>query len=85
MSRALLWNESCKSFANVGLNCLSFSFVTLSTVGYGDIVPASAVARMLAMVEAMFGMFYMAMLIARLVSLYSSKTPLEVVNQEKNR
>jgi hypothetical protein len=40
------------------------------------------VARMLAMVEAMFGMFYMATLIARLVSLYSSKTPLEVVNQE---
>jgi hypothetical protein len=37
---------------------------------------------MLAMVEAMFGMFYMAVLIARLVSLYSSKTPLEVVNQE---
>jgi hypothetical protein len=61
---------------------LYFSFITLSTVGYGDIVPASKVARMLAMVEAMFGMFYMAMLIARLVSLYSSKTPLEVVNQE---
>ena len=36
----------------------------------------------MAMVEAMFGMFYMALLIARLVALYSSKTPLEVVNQE---
>ncbi len=65
-----------------GFTSLYFSFITLSTVGYGDIVPASEVARMLAMVEAMFGMFYMAMLVARLVSLYSPKTPLEVVNQE---
>jgi hypothetical protein len=65
-----------------GFTSLYFSFITLSTVGYGDIVPASEVARMLAMVEAMFGMFYMAMLIARLVSIYSAKTPLEVVNQK---
>jgi ion channel len=64
-----------------GFVCLYFSFITLSTVGYGDIVPASEPARMLAMVEAMFGMFYMATLVARLVSLYSSKTALEVVNQ----
>jgi hypothetical protein len=65
-----------------GFTSLYFSFITLSTVGYGDIVPASEVARMLAMVEAMFGMFYMTVLVARLVSLYSSKTPLEVVNLE---
>ncbi|MBV8099475.1 MAG: two pore domain potassium channel family protein [Verrucomicrobia bacterium] len=65
-----------------GFTSLYFSFITLGTVGYGDIAPMSAMARMLAMVEAMFGMFYMAMLIARLVSLYSSKTPLEVVNRE---
>ncbi|HTD17152.1 MAG TPA: potassium channel family protein [Chthoniobacterales bacterium] len=58
-----------------GFTGLYFSFITLSTVGYGDIVPVSEVARMLAMVEAMFGMFYMTLLIARLVSLYSSKNP----------
>ena len=63
-----------------GFVSLYFSFITLSTVGYGDIVPASGAARMLSMVEAMFGMFYMATLVARLVSLYSSKTALEVVN-----
>jgi hypothetical protein len=40
-------------------------------------------ARMLAIVEAMFGMFYVTLLIARLVSLYSSKSPLEVANHEK--
>jgi hypothetical protein len=52
-----------------------FSFVTLSTVGYGDIAPVSKVARMLAVTEAMTGMLYMAVLIARLVSLYSAPTP----------
>ena len=48
-----------------------------------DIIPVSEVARMLAIVEAMFGMFYMALLIARLVSLYSSKSPLEIANREE--
>jgi hypothetical protein len=80
---SFVFNLSSKSGDSMnGFTSLYFSFITLSTVGYGDIVPASEVARMLAMVEAMFGMFYMAMLIARLVSLYSSKTRLEVVNQE---
>jgi hypothetical protein len=49
-----------------------FSFVTLSTVGYGDITPVSKIARMLATMEAMTGLLYVAVLIARLVSLYSS-------------
>jgi hypothetical protein len=66
-----------------GFTGLYFSFITLSTVGYGDIIPVSEVARMLAIVEAMFGMFYMALLIARLVSLYSSKSPLEIGNHEE--
>ena len=64
-------------------NALYFSFTTLSTIGYGDIIPVSGVARMLAMVEAVFGMFYVTLLIARLVSLYSSKSPLEPVNSEE--
>lgn len=66
-----------------GFTGLYFSFITLSTVGYGDIIPGSEVARMLAIVEAMFGMFYMTLLIARLVSLYSSKRPLEITNREE--
>jgi hypothetical protein len=64
-------------------NALYFSFTTLSTVGYGDIIPVSGVARMLAIVEAVFGMFYVTLLIARLVSLYSSKSPLEAVSSEE--
>ena len=66
-----------------GFNALYFSFTTLSTVGFGDIVPVSGAARMLAIVEAVFGMFYVTLLIARLVSLYSSKSPLEAVNREE--
>jgi hypothetical protein len=57
-----------------GANSMYFSFSTLCTVGYGDIVPVSSVARMLAVLEAIVGMFYMTMLIARLVALYSSET-----------
>jgi voltage-gated potassium channel len=66
-----------------GFTGLYFSFITLSTVGYGDIIPVSDVARMLALGEAMFGTFYVTLLIARLVSLYSSKSPLENANREE--
>lgn len=52
-----------------------FSFITLSTVGYGDITPLSNGARTLAMMEAMTGTLYMAVLISRLVALYSSQGP----------
>ena len=46
-----------------------FSFVTLTTVGYGDITPVSQPARSLAMLEALTGQLYPAILLARLVSL----------------
>lgn len=51
-----------------------FSFITLSTVGYGDITPLTNGARTLAMTEAMTGTLYMAVLISRLVALYSSES-----------
>jgi voltage-gated potassium channel len=54
-----------------GFTGLYFSFITLSTVGYGDITPVSQAARWLAAMEAMTGLLYVAVLIARLVSLYS--------------
>jgi hypothetical protein len=44
-----------------------FSFVTLSTVGYGDITPISPTARFLAALEAICGQFYLAVLVAGLV------------------
>jgi Ion channel len=48
---------------------LYFSFVTLTTLGYGDITPLHPVARSLAMVEAVTGQLYLTILIARLVSM----------------
>jgi hypothetical protein len=46
-----------------------FSFVTQATLGYGDVSPVSGAARSLALGQAVFGQFYLAVLIARLVSL----------------
>lgn len=46
-----------------------YSFVTLTTVGYGDISPTHDVSRMFAVMEALVGQLYPATLLARLVSL----------------
>jgi hypothetical protein len=46
-----------------------FSFVTLTTVGYGDISPVARAARSLAILEALIGQLYPAVILARLVSL----------------
>lgn len=48
-----------------------YSFVTLSTLGYGEIIPIHRVALNWAAVEAMVGQFFIAIVIARLVSLYT--------------
>ncbi len=49
-----------------------FSFVTLTTLGYGDITPVHPIARSLAVAEALIGQLYPAILIGRLVSLQIS-------------
>ncbi len=46
-----------------------FSFVTLTSTGYGDFIPINPVARSLAILEAMCGQFFLAVVLARLVSL----------------
>ena len=53
---------------------LYFSFITMTTVGYGDFTPASAVPRVLVVLEALLGQIYLVTAVARLVSLYS-RTP----------
>jgi hypothetical protein len=50
-----------------------FSFVTIATLGYGDVVPVSDSAQGLAILEAVGGQMYLTVLVARLVSLYSKQ------------
>ena len=50
-----------------------FSFVTLTTLGYGDILPVNTYARTLAYMEAIVGQFYIALLVASLVGAHLSE------------
>ena len=47
-----------------------FSYTTLTTLGYGDILPKGKIARMLANVEAISGQIYLTVFVARLVGLH---------------
>ena len=52
---------------------LYFSFVTMTTLGYGDITPISATAKTFSYLQAVFGQFYIAILVAGLVSAYITR------------
>jgi len=69
---AFSYNTNAGTRSMNGFTGFYFSFITLSTVGYGDITPVSRIARWLAAIEAMTGLLYVAVLISRLVSLYST-------------
>jgi hypothetical protein len=59
-----------------------YSFITLTTVGYGDVTPVSAPARTCAWLEALSGQFYLAVLVAGLVGeLLSKKADASETNQ----
>jgi voltage-gated potassium channel Kch len=60
-----------------------FSFITLTTVGYGDIVPQSPAARTFATLEAVVGQVYLAVLVARLVGLHIVDANSAQSSQEK--
>ncbi len=57
----------------VQVDMIYFSFVTMATLGYGDIVPISSLARGLAVTEALVGQFYVAMVVALLIGAYVSQ------------
>ena len=52
---------------------LYYSFITMTTLGYGDLTPVSDHAKSLAVIEAIVGVFYTALVIARLVGLYGTQ------------
>jgi len=60
------------------LALIYYSFVTLTTVGYGDITPVAPLARSIAACEALVGQLFPAILIARLVSM-------EIAGRERHR
>jgi len=62
----VIWYEN---FADVAY----YSFVTLTTLGYGDISPVIPIARFLVYMEAIVGVFYMAILVASLIGIRTSK------------
>ena len=59
--------------SDAGGDWIYYSFVTLTTLGYGDILPVSSIARALAYSQAIVGVFYMAVLVAALVSTYAAE------------
>ena len=52
------------------LDLMYFSFVTLTTLGYGDLIPVRPLARTVSYLEAILGQFYVAVLVAWLVGMY---------------
>jgi Ion channel len=56
-----------------GATFLYFSMVTMTSVGYGGIVPVNPYVRMIAALESMSGIFFVAVVVARLVSSYRTK------------
>lgn len=63
----LIWYDN---FADVAY----YSFVTLTTLGYGDISPVSPIAKFLVYMEAVVGVFYMAILVASLINVAISES-----------
>ena len=51
-----------------------FSFMTLTTFGYGDVTPTTAQAQSLTAIEGVIGVLYLAVLIARIMGIYARRT-----------
>lgn len=63
---------------------LYFSFVALTTVGFGDIAPVSILARWLAILEAAMGSIYMAIIVALIVGRYLSRESVKIEDKPRD-
>jgi len=72
------WGPTAETIFESIAPLIYFSFITLTTVGYGDIVVTSPVAANLAAAEAIMGQLYLAVLVARLVGL-------QIVQSDRSR
>ncbi|MCF6227460.1 MAG: potassium channel family protein [Planctomycetes bacterium] len=64
-------------------DAMYFSLVTLTTLGYGDIQPVSSVARMVAALEAVFGVLYLAMLVSMFISEFKANRDRRIAKDTK--
>ncbi len=64
------FTAAIESSSETSARLLYFSFVTLATLGYGDITPRTPLAQNLAIIEAVVGQLYLAIVVAYLVSTY---------------
>ena len=60
-----------------------FSFITMATVGYGDLTPATGLPRTFAVLEALAGQIFLVVLVARLVTLYTPRHGLRAELRER--
>lgn len=74
------------SYAEDLSELIYFSFITLLTIGYGDVVPLKSYSQTAVIIEGIIGQFYIAILVARIVSVYTfsaDKKLLQTIQQEK--
>jgi voltage-gated potassium channel len=78
----LLWNPQSFALPDspaarpphlLRVDLLYYSLITQCSVGYGDILPRSDIARMLAAIQAVLGQFYMAVVVAVFVGMYAAR------------
>ena len=65
-------------------NFLYYSFVTISTLGFGDIAPMRPVARAFSVLQAIFGQLYLAILIARVIGIQISQSQKDFIEETRS-
>jgi voltage-gated potassium channel len=76
-------NLSATTFTEQLPEFLYYSYATLNTLGYGDISPVGSLARIAAILESTFGVFYLAILVASLVAMYLKHHSPEATDQHR--